>query len=80
MPHALADSAWVASTADGPTLEAEEQQLNRKLWLAAIKLPMYSVGIAPILVRGMLHVLSPSEWEHREGLRSLRGSAAAMLA
>ena len=56
------DPAWVASTADGPIVAAEEQQLKRKLWMAAIKPPMYTVGIAPIVVGTLLLHLAPDAY------------------
>ena len=59
VPCEATDPAWVASTADGPILAAEEQGLKRKLWVAAIKPPMYSVGIAPIVVGDLFLILSP---------------------
>ena len=50
----------MVSAADGPKSAAEEQQLKRKLWIAAIKPPMYSVGIVPIVVRDLFQAPSPS--------------------
>ena len=50
--HSLraADAACGASTADGHLSTVDEQQLKRTLWVAAIKVPMYSVGVVPIVV------------------------------
>jgi hypothetical protein len=45
--------AWIAGgDSSQPHYTAERARSRRReLWMAAIKLPMYSVGIVPILVR-----------------------------
>ena len=48
---------------------ADEQQLKRTLWVAAIKLPMYSVGVVPIVVSILLAFQTRNSCAQPHGMR-----------